>query len=59
MRFFLILIIASGMSFGASKPLPMQKLKLKRKSLTTAQLFNKGPFMGCATLAAPSMTVYN
>lgn len=59
MRFFLVLMIASGVSFGASKPLHAQKRKLKRKSLTTAQLYKKGPFMGSVTLAAPSMTVFN
>lgn len=59
-RFIWFLIIAaSGMSFGVTKPLSTQKFKHKKKSLTTAQLYKSGPFLGGATLAAPSMTVFN
>jgi hypothetical protein len=58
-RFVWVLVITSSISFGASKPLPSKKSRHKRKSLTTAQLYKKGPFMGGATIAAPSATLFN
>ncbi|NBX75981.1 MAG: hypothetical protein EBQ92_05460 [Proteobacteria bacterium] len=57
-RFVWVLVITSSLGFGASKPLPSKKSRHKRKSLTTAQLYKKGPFLGGATVGAVSQTVF-
>ena len=57
MKLGLILFLACGLGMGAIAPRPLPKKK-RVKSLTTAQLLKKGPFVGGHTVASLPGTIH-
>lgn len=58
MKLGLILLLACGVGMGAVAPRPVPAKRKRLKSLTTAQLVKKGPFVGGQTVASLPGTIH-
>jgi hypothetical protein len=52
-----LILMFCGMGFSAAHPTQVIRKTKKRKSLTTAQLYKKGPFLGGQSVASLPSTL--